>query len=147
MVATFPTQYPFPVAPGGLRHSNPTRPLRGPPAAFVRQPYLGDAPAVQLLTGFGAGSGAFIRNNGSDADQSQGLVVIRCGLAPGSSGNVALNFPIPPLDGQYWCAADWANIATPIAVGGNALVIPWTANRPLLPNEVLLLAYQWLVST
>jgi hypothetical protein len=144
MVATFPTQYPFPVAPGGTRHSNPTRPLRGPPAAFVRQPYLGSPPAVFGLAGFGTGSGAHIRNNGSDADQSQGMVVIRCGINPLGVGVLQLSFPAGIVAGQYVILADWATMT--LNVAGNVLQCNWNATRPLLPNEVLTAAYQWTVS-
>lgn len=145
MVATFPTSHPFPVAPGGLRHSNATRPLRGPPSAYVRQPYLGSPPAVAGIAGFGAGSGAFIRNDGADADQSQGIVQIRCGLAPLGTGAVQLSFSTPLAAGQYVAFADWANI-TNITISAPLLQFAWTANRQLLPNEVLRLAYQWAVS-
>lgn len=124
---------------------NATRPLRGPPSAYVRQPYLGSPPSVIQVLGFGAGGGASIRNNGSDADQSQGLIVIRCGLNPSASGSIQLFFPIAPVLGQYWGAADWASLGSP-SVGGNVLMFPWTATRPLLSNETLLLAYQWAVS-
>jgi len=146
MVATFPTAYPFPVASGGLAHDTAVRPLRGPPAAFVRQPYLGQAPSVAGLVGFGAGMGAYVANNGSDADQSQGLVVIRCGLNPLGVGVVQLNFPAGLVAGQYLALADW------LATVSYTLTSPlwqvnWTANRPLLPNEVLTMAYQWAVSS
>lgn len=144
MVATLPTQYPSPVAPGGLRHNPSVRPLRGPPAAFVRQPYLGQPPAIFGIAGFGAGSGAHIRNNGSDADQSQGMVVIRCGINPLGAGVLQLSFPAGVVAGQYVILADWATFtltaATPI------LQTTWNATRPLLPNEVLTAAYQWAVS-
>jgi hypothetical protein len=145
MTATLPTQYPFPVAPGGMRHANATRPLRGPPQAFVRQPDLGFAPSVAQVLGFGAGAGAFIRNNGSDADQSQGLIVVRCGLNPAASGSVMLSFPIAPIAGQYVGLADWATFGSP-AIGGNIISFTWTGTRPLLSNEILLMAYQWAVS-
>jgi hypothetical protein len=144
MVATLPTQYPSPVAPGGMRHVNPTRPLRGPPAAFVRQPDLGMAPRVFGLAGFGLGAGAYIRNNGSDADQSQGLAVIRCGLNPAGVGVLQLSFPNGVAAGQYWLAAEWAALGSIPATG--VLQITWTATRQLLSNETLLLAYQWTVS-
>jgi hypothetical protein len=144
MVATLPTQYPSPVSAGGLEHASHVRPLRGPPAAFVRQPDLGSPPAVFGLAGFGAGSGAFIRNNGSDADQSQGLVVVRCGLNPLGVGVLQLSFPAGVATGQYVILADWATFnltaATPV------LQCSWNATRPLLPNEVLTAAYQWAVS-
>ena len=144
MVATFPSQYPHPVAPGGLLHFPSTRPLRGPPSAFVRQPDLGSPPAVFGLAGFGTGSGAFIRNNGSDADQSQGLVVVRCGVNPLGVGVLQLRFPLGVSTGQYVLLADWASFvltsATPV------LQCAWNATRPLLPNEVLTAAYQWAVS-
>jgi hypothetical protein len=144
MVATLPTQYPSPVAPGGMRHSNATRPLRGPPAAFVRQPYLGSPPLVFGLAGFGAGSGAHIRNNGSDADQSQGLVVIRCGLNPLGAGVIQLSFPAGIVAGQYVVLGDWASFT--IVVAAPVMQCTWNANRPLLSNEVLTVAYQWAVS-
>jgi hypothetical protein len=144
MVATFPTPYPFPVAPGGLRHSNPTRPLRGPPSAFVRQPDLGSAPRVFGLAGFGSGMGAFIRNNGSDADQSQGMIIIRCGVNPVGTGVVQLSFPAGIVAGQYVLLADWASFV--LNVAGAVLQANWTASRSLLPNEVLAAAYQWTVS-
>ena len=125
--------------------ANRVRPLRGPPSQYVRQPYLGNAPAVLGIAGFGASSGAFIRNDGADADQSQGLVVIRCGLNPLGVGVVQLNFPVAIVTGQYVAFADWANITT-ITVASPTLQINWTANRTLLPNEVLLMSYQWAVS-
>ena len=145
MTATFPTQYPFPVASGGTRHANATRPLRGPPTAFVRQPDLGSPPAVASVVGFGTGAGAFIRNNGSEADQSQGLVVVRCGLTPAASGVIQLSFPLGVVAGQYWGACDWATISN-VSVATPILQFSWTASRPLLSNEVLLMAYQWAVS-
>lgn len=146
MVATFPTQHPFPVSSGGLAHDPAIRPLSQ--AQQVRQPYLGNAPQVSNtgLSAFGVATGAGIQNNGSDADQSQGIVKIRCGLGPGPSGTIVLSFPVAPLASQYAAFADWATIANPIAVVGSSLAINWTANRPLLPNEVLTLAYQWAVS-
>lgn len=145
MVATFPSQYPHPVAPGGLRHSNPTRPLRGPPQAYVRQPYLGSPPVVAGLAGFGSGAGAFIANDGADADQSQGIVIIRCGLTPLGAGALQLSFSTPLAIGQYVAFADWASI-TNYTVATPLLQLAWNANRALLPNEVLRLAYQWAVS-
>ena len=145
MVATFPTQYPFPVAPGGMRHSNPTRPLRGPPAAFVRQPYLGSPPNVAGIAGFGSGAGAYIANDGSDADQSQGIVVIKCGLSPLGVGAIQLSFSTPLTAGQYVGFADWATIG-PITLAAPLLQFAWNANRPLRPNEVLRMAYQWAIS-
>jgi hypothetical protein len=145
MVATLPTQYPFPVAPGGLRSTNATRPLRGPETAFVRQPYLGSPPMVAGLVGFGAGSGAFIRNNGSDADQSQGMVIIRCGLNPLGVGVVQLTFPLGVVTGQYVALADWCSIAYTIA--SPILQVNWNASRTLNSNEVLHMAYQWAVSS
>jgi hypothetical protein len=144
MTATLPTPYPFPVAPGGLAQTQAFRPLRGTPQAFVRQPELGQAPKIFGLNGFGAGGGAFIRNHGSEADQSQGLVVVRCGLNPAGTGVLQLSFPAGVVTGQYWCAADWASLSTVAATP--VLQINWTATRPLLSNEVLLLAYQWTVS-
>ena len=144
MVATLPTQYPSPVSSGGLEHASHVRPLRGPPAAYVRQPYLGSPPAIFGLAGFGSGSGAHIRNNGSDADQSQGLVVVRCGINPLGVGVLQLSFPAGIVAGQYVILADWANMT--LNVAGSVLQCNWTATRPLLPNEVLTAAYQWAVS-
>lgn len=120
----------------------PLRPLRGPPAAFVRQPYLGSPPAVSVCTGFGTGSGAGIQNNGSDADQSQGLVAIKVGLNPAATGAIGLSFPAGITTGLYVFLADWATFsAAPPA--GNNIVITWTGTRPLIPGEVLFGAYQW----
>ena len=144
MVATFPTPHPFPVAPGGLAHASAERPRRGPPAAYVRQPDLGSPPAIFGIGGFGSGSGAMIVPNGSAADQSQGLVSIRCGINPLGVGVLQLSFPLGVTAGQYVAFADWAalslNASTPV------LQINWNANRALSPNEVLTLAYQWAVS-
>jgi len=122
------------------------RTLRGALGTDVRQPDLGGAPKVSSLSGFGTGGGAYIRNNGSGADQSQGLVIIRCGLLPASSGTLVLAFGATISAGQYWAAADWAQ---PLALSpsGANLTINWTASRPLLSNEMLALAYQWSVST
>jgi hypothetical protein len=145
MVATLPTQYPSPVSSGGLAHASHVRPLRGPPAAFVRQPFLGSPPMVAGLVGFGAGSGAFIRNDGSDADQSQGLVVIRCGLNPLGVGVVQLTFPLGIVTGQYVALADWMTVST-YTIATPIWQVNWSANRTLLSNEVLLMAYQWTVS-
>jgi hypothetical protein len=147
MVATFPTQRPFPVAPGGigLNTSQAFHPLRGTPQAYVRQPYLGSPPSVVSIIGFGAGAGGFIANDGADADQSQGIVVIRCGLNPLGVGAIQLNFSTPLATGQYVAFAEWATI-TNITVSAPLLQFNWNANRPLLPNEVLRLAYQWAVS-
>jgi hypothetical protein len=145
MVATFPSQYPHPIAPGGLRHFPSTRPLRGPPSAYVRQPYLGSPPNIMGLAGFGAGAGAFIANDGADADQSQGLVIIRCGLNPLNSGAIQINFPAGVVAGQYVGFADWCTF-TNVTVASPTLQFAWGATRPLLPNEVLRLAYQWAVS-
>jgi hypothetical protein len=145
MTATLPTQYPFPVSSGGLAFAANVRPLRGPPEAFVRQPYLGSPPSVAGIVGFGPGSGAFIRNNGSDADQSQGLVVIRCGLNPLGSGVVQLSFPIGVVAGQYVALADWINVSS-YTIATPLWQVNWSANRTLNPNEVLHLSYQWAVS-
>ena len=145
MTATFPTAHPFPVAPGGLERANATRPLRGPQSLYVRQPYLGSAPAVSAASGFGSGGGAMIGNEGSDADQSQGLVLIRVGVGPSASGAIALAFPIAPAAGQYVAFAEWAQLGVE-APAANLLPIAWTATRPLIPGELLRLAYQWTVS-
>jgi hypothetical protein len=122
-----------------------TRPLRGPPQAYGRQPYLGSAPQVVTLTGLGLGSGAGIVNQGSDADQSQGLVRLVVGLTPAPSGTLSLYFPIAPTPGQYVILADWSTPITP-TVSVNNLLMAWSAARPLATGEVLLLAYQWAVS-
>jgi hypothetical protein len=133
------------LGPGGLRHANATRPLRGPPTAYVRQPDLGSPPAVSGVTGFGGAAGAFVLNNGSGADQSQGLIAIRCGVDPAASGSIVLAFSVAPPAAGYWLAADWATLTQSEAA--DVLTIIWTATRPILPNELLTLAYQWSVST
>lgn len=122
---------------GGQGASN-ARPLGEPPQHQVRQPYLGSPPAVSAISGFGTGSGAFILNEGSDADQSQGLVAIRVGLAPAQSGTIELSFPVTPPAMSFFC--DWATIE---ASEGDLTL---TFNRPLVTGELLRLAYQWSVS-
>jgi hypothetical protein len=121
-----------------------SRPLRGPPVAFMRQPYLGQTPSVQTAVGFGVGGGAGIQNNGSDADQSQGLVAIRVGAAPAASGNLQIFFPISPSPTTYVFFADWATLVP--TNGPNQIILAWVATRLLIPGELLLLAYQWTVS-
>lgn len=120
------------------------RPLRGPPVAFVRQPYLGSPPAVSAISGFGTGSGAMIRNNGSDADQSQGLVAVKVGLNPATAAEITLHFPVEPADSQYWFGSDWASAEA--TYDGNDVSLALTLGRRLVPGEWLLLAYQWAVS-
>jgi hypothetical protein len=135
-----PTQYPKPVPQRG---SYALRSLRGAVGTDVRQPDLGAAPIVANVTGFGTGQGAYIRNNGAGADQSQGLVVIQCGINPTGSGTVVLVFPnIPPT---MFVAGDWGSFTQGLA--SHTLTITWTATRTLNPNERLLLAYQWSIST
>jgi len=121
------------------------RPLRGPPNAYIRQPYLGSPPQVVSVSGFGTGAGGFVLNNGSDADQSQGLVAIKVGLNPAASGSVSLYFPIAPVANQYVVFADWSLPITP-TVSVNNLLLGWSGSRPLVSGEQLLLAYQWRVS-
>lgn len=129
---------------GGQGASN-ARPLRGPPVAFIRQPYLASPPAVSAISGFGTGSGAMIRNNGSDADQSQGLVAVKVGLNPSATSvEITLHFPVEPADGQYWFAADWASAE--ITYDNNDVSLALTLSRRLVTGEWLLLAYQWAVS-
>jgi hypothetical protein len=137
-----PTQHPNPVAPGGTRMTG-YRTLRGALGTDVRQPDLGGAPAVQSIAGFGAGAGAYIRNQGSAADRSQGIVIIKVGLTPAASGSIVLLFP-QALGVAYWAAAEWASVT--LTPAGAVLTINWTATRPLLPNETIALAYQWAVS-
>jgi hypothetical protein len=138
--------YPKPVASGGLTGAAAFRSLRGPPATSVRQPDLGGAPRVSAATGFGTGGGAYVRNNGSDADQSQGIVVCRCGLNPAATGTLNLTFPGPaPTAGLYWIASEWATFVPTTA--GQALQLAWTATRTLVPNETVTVAYQWTTST
>lgn len=137
------------LAPGNLAGlataASNSRPLRGPPVAYTRQPYLGSPPQVVTLTGLGTGSGAGIVNQGSDADQSQGLVCLIVGLSPAPSGTFSLFFPVAPVPGQYVIFADWSTPITP-TVSVNNLLMSWSATRPLVTGERLLLAYQWAVS-
>lgn len=121
------------------------RPLRGPPASFVRQPYLGSAPLVSNAVGFGTGSGAGIVNNGSDADQSQGLIAIKVGLNPLTTFTVVLYFPVANTTGQYVFLGDWyTSMSINIVSGLTYLTIGGV--RPLVTGETLLIAYQWAVS-
>lgn len=139
-MANEPTQYPAPTS----QRAGFGRFLRGP--GTVRQPDLGSPASVVNITGFGTGMGAFFRAQGSENDRSQGLAVIACGTSPGSSGTITLNFPAGVTAGQYVFFADWASLA-PQTPAGNSIAINWTANRALISNERLLLAYQWAVST
>ena len=139
-----PTKYPTAVASGGTHAQNTgPRTLRGPLGSDVRQPDLGSPPIVASVTGFGLGSGAFISSSGSGADQSQGVVIIQAGINPTSTGTVVLVFPvIPPT---MFIAGEWCSVTQSLA--SHTLTITWTATRPILPNERLVLAYQWSVST
>lgn len=135
-------QYPAPVPTGnagGQLHA--MRNFTG----YLRQPDLKQAPGVVAVTGLGTGSGAGIQNEGSDADQSQGLIILRVGINPSGSGTCPIRFPIAPGAGQYRIMADWATLTPTVSV--NQLLIAWTANRPLIPGEELTIAYQWTNST
>lgn len=143
-----------PLAAGTLSPSNngnqpgmagtPLRPLRGPPASFTRQPYLGSPPAVSANAGFGLGGGAGIINQGSDADQSQGLVNILVGSNPSPNGSVSLTFPAGIVANQYVFLLDWATLV--VGIAGSVATLTWTATRTLIPGERLFIAYQWTVS-
>lgn len=130
---------------GSGQAASNARPLRGAPASYVRQPFLGSPPAVQLCTGFGNGSGAGIRSQGSDADQSQGLIAIVVGLAPAASGTLQLKIAASPPSGGTTLFCDWATL-TPNVFTGLTWTIAWTATRPLVTGELLLIAYQWTIS-
>jgi hypothetical protein len=134
-----PSQRPFPKATGGLAGATYGRPMRSP--GTLRPPDLGQPPAVVSLSGFGAPAGAYIRNEGSAADQAQGIVVIRAGVIPTGSGTIVLTFPAGVVANQYVFLADWASFAP--AIAGAQATLTWTATRPILANERLLLAYQW----
>lgn len=126
----------------GQGASNSSRPLWQVPQNQVRQPYLGGAPTVGPVTGFGSGGGGGIANNGSDADISQGIVRITVGLNPLNSGNVGLNFTSPPTAGSYSFAGEWFSGLSQNIIG-NALILGWAASRPLVTGEILTLAYRW----
>ena len=134
-----PIQHPTPVSVRGAY----LRPLRGALGSDVRQPDLGSPPAVASASGFGTGSGAGIVHSGSQADQSQGLVAIKVGAGPATTGTVVLTFPLTPP--AMFVAADWATIAQGLV--SKTLTLTWTGTRPLVPGETLLVAYQWQVST
>lgn len=139
-----PTQYPSPQSDRGPLHA---RSLRTSPQTTVRQPDLGSPPNVVSVTNLGgAGAGAFILNNGSDADKTQGLVALKVG--PGQSGNpvVTLRFPAGIAGGQFVFLADWCSIS-PGAPAGGQIALTCTPNRTLVGGELLLLAYQLTVST
>lgn len=137
-------QYPFPVASGGMEQDGQPRAMRNY-LGYVRQPDLKQAPSVVTTTGLGTGGGAGIVNEGSDADQSQGLIRLQVGLSPASSGTCPIRFPIAPGAGQYRIFADWATLTPTVSV--NQLLIAWTATRPLIPGEEVTIAYQWANST
>lgn len=112
-------------------------------AAVVRPVDQGNPPRVATAVGFGAGGGAFIRNQGGDADAAQGLVVCRFGLGAAVSGTVTLQFPqaTPAAAGGMFCAAAWASL---VVTQGNPLTIAWTvAGNPIGPGEHHAIAYQW----
>lgn len=138
-----PSAYPKPVAsPGGPGY----RTLRGSLGTDVRQPDLGGAPKVATISGFGAQAGAYIRAQGTEADRSQGIVVIHGGLVPSASGTVVLEFaPNTPGAGMYVTFADWASFGAQ-SIAGTRLTLNWTANRVLGANERLRIAYQWAIS-
>jgi hypothetical protein len=129
----------------GLFGDNSMDPMRNAPPVMIAPIGLGGAPMVMGLAGFGAGMGAFIRNQGRDADRAQGLVIIRCGLNPVGTGVLQLNFPQAIVTGQYVVLADWATFS--LTVASPTLQANWTATRPLLSQETLVAAYQWTVST
>lgn len=141
---TFPTSQVFPASDCGAFEISG---LRTAPQFSNRQPFLGSAPQVVSITNMGgAGAGAGILNNGSDADQSQGLVAIRVG--PGQSGTpvLTLRFPAGIAGGQYVFFADWCSIAAG-APGGGQIALTLTPTRTLIGGELIFLAYQWAVST
>jgi hypothetical protein len=138
-----PSQRPFPKATGGLAGATYGRPMRVP--GTLRPPDLGQPPAVVSISGFGSPAGAFIRNEGSAADQAQGIVVVRAGVIPAGSGTIALTFPAGIAANQYMFLADWATFA--VAVAGAQATLTWTAARAILANERLHLAYQWSQSS
>lgn len=138
------TQYPFPVSRGGLLHGGVPHAMRNY-LGYLRQPDLKQPPQAVGPTGLGTGNiGAWIQNEGSDADQSQGLIKLRVGLAPAASGTCPIYFPIAPTGGQYRVLCDWATLTPTVSV--NNLLIGWAATRPLVPGETLTIAYQWAVS-
>jgi len=141
---TIPTQYPDDTSQRGTLQMAG---LRSPPQFDVRPPDLKSPPMVSALgAGLGTGAGAFVRNNGSDADQAQGLVIIRAGSNPTAGPyTLTLTFPAGVAGGQYVFFADWATCAAG-APSGNNITITLTATRAVLPNERLHFAYQWAVS-
>lgn len=137
-------QYPAPVESGGLEGDGQPHAMRNY-LGYLRQPDLGQAPRVVTTTGLGTGGGASIGDEGSEADQSQGMIVLRIGLNPAASGTCPIYFPIAPGAGQYRVMADWAAVTPTVSV--NQLLIAWAATRPLVPGETVRIAYQWTVST
>lgn len=137
-------QYPAPVESGGLEGNGQPHAMRSW-LGYLRQPDLGSAPRVVTTTGLGTGGGASITDEGSEADQSQGMIVLRVGLNPAGTGTCPIYFPIAPAGGQYRVIADWATLVPTVSV--NQLLIGWTATRPLVPGETVRIAYQWAVST
>lgn len=136
-------QYPAPVETGGLEGDGQLHAMRNW-LGYVRQPDLGNAPRAVGPTGLGTGGGAGIGDEGSEADQSQGIIYCRVGIGAATSGTCPIYFPVAPAGGQYRVMADWATL-TP-TVSANQLLIAWAANRPLVPGETVRIAYQWAVS-
>lgn len=129
---------------GGLAMKN-QRPLSMPPQYQTRQPYLGQAPAISAIAGFGTGSGGGLINNGSDFDMSQGVVRVLVGLNPSPTQvSIGLMFPFVPQANQYFFTADWGTVGTNIV--SSTIILTVNLTRSLIPGEWVLLPYNWTVS-
>lgn len=136
------TDHPFPKAPGGLQGATFGRPMRT--MGTLRQPDLGQPPNVVSVTGVASAS---IRNEGSAADQSQGLVVINTGPAPSQfSCSVVLRFPAGIVANQYIAFSEQGPCSFSGIGGGQAtLNLAYNTQAPISTQFVI--AYQWAVST
>lgn len=114
------------------------RPGRNYPPPSIRPPDKGGIPGVAAISGFGTGGGAGITQASGISDAAKGHVAIRVGANPAAAGTLSLNFPAP-YAASYWVGAEWAAL---VPTQGNPLAIAWTATRPLVPGELVLLAYE-----
>ena len=128
----------------GLFGDSFTRPDREAAQFTRRPPDRGNAPLIAGSTGFGTASGATVTSRHGLADQARGTVAIRIGANPAAAGTLTLDFPAGVPAGGYFVAAEWAAL---FVTEGPPFLIDWIASRPLVPGEVVLLAYAQAVMT
>ena len=129
--------------PGGQNLDWGVTPLRQYPPGTVRAVDQKNPPVIVSATGLGNG-GAFIINQGADADASQGLIACRIGLGFASTGTVVIQWPVAPpaAAGGFVFLCDWATL---VPSGTNPITLTWTQlpSEILVPGQRKLIAYQW----